>query len=66
MKRKIIIGLAAYSLLLLLGGLYVVRVIHGATTKLDELIIPDFNLGTRDKKVPILDRFIQEVAPVAR
>ena len=39
MKRKIIIGLAAYSLVLLLGGLYVIRIIHGATSRLDELIL---------------------------
>ncbi len=37
-----------------------------ADAGVDELIIPDFNLGARDKKVPILDRFIQEIAPVAR
>lgn len=31
-----------------------------------ELIVPDFNLGSRDKKLSVLDRFIEEVAPVAR
>jgi alkanesulfonate monooxygenase SsuD/methylene tetrahydromethanopterin reductase-like flavin-dependent oxidoreductase (luciferase family) len=29
----------------------------------DELIIPDFNLGPRDRKLATLDRFIREVAP---
>ena len=32
---------------------------------LDELIIPDFNLGPRERKIEILDRFMNEVAPVA-
>ncbi len=32
----------------------------------DELIIPDFNLGPRERKISVLDRFIDEVAPVVR
>jgi alkanesulfonate monooxygenase SsuD/methylene tetrahydromethanopterin reductase-like flavin-dependent oxidoreductase (luciferase family) len=32
----------------------------------DELVIPDFNLGPTEAKLPILDRFITEVAPVFR
>ncbi|MEE9281993.1 MAG: LLM class F420-dependent oxidoreductase [Myxococcota bacterium] len=37
-----------------------------AEAGVDELVIPDFNLGPRERKVAILDRFIREVAPVAR
>lgn len=37
-----------------------------AAAGVDEFIVPDFNLGPRERKVPILDRFIKEVAPVAR
>ena len=37
-----------------------------AEAGVDELVIPDFNLGPHERKVPILDRFIREVAPVAR
>lgn len=37
-----------------------------AEAGVDELIVPDFNLGPREKKLPILDRFIEEIAPVAR
>ncbi len=37
-----------------------------AEAGVDELIVPDFNLGPREKKLPVLDRFIQEVAPAAR
>ena len=36
-----------------------------ADAGVDELIIPDWNLGPR-WKLPVLDRFIEEVAPVAR
>jgi F420-dependent oxidoreductase-like protein len=32
----------------------------------DELIIPDFNLGPREPKLATLDRFIREVAPRGR
>lgn len=32
----------------------------------DELIIPDFNLGPMDAKVAALDRFMKEVVPVIR
>ncbi len=32
----------------------------------DELILPDFNLGPREAKLATLDRFIREVAPRAR
>ncbi len=37
-----------------------------ADAGVDELVIPDFNLGSRERKLPILDRFIREVAPVVR
>jgi F420-dependent oxidoreductase-like protein len=37
-----------------------------AAAGVDELIVPDFNLGKRDQKLAVLDRFISEVAPVAR
>jgi len=36
-----------------------------ARAGVDELIVPDFNLGPRDRKIEVLDRFIEEVAPVA-
>lgn len=32
----------------------------------DEFIVPDFNLGPRERKLSILDRFIEEVAPAFR
>lgn len=32
----------------------------------DELIVPDFNLGPREKKVATIDRFMEDVASVAR
>ena len=32
----------------------------------DELIVPDFTLGRGERKLAILDQFIQEIAPVAR
>ncbi len=32
----------------------------------DELVIPDFNLGRRERKLAVLDRFIEEIAPAAR
>jgi alkanesulfonate monooxygenase SsuD/methylene tetrahydromethanopterin reductase-like flavin-dependent oxidoreductase (luciferase family) len=32
----------------------------------DELIIPDFNLGPRERKLATLERFIREIAPRAR
>ncbi len=37
-----------------------------ADAGVDELIVPDFNLGARDAKLAVLDRFMQEVATVAR
>ncbi|MEE2776629.1 MAG: LLM class F420-dependent oxidoreductase [Acidobacteriota bacterium] len=37
-----------------------------ADAGLDEFIVPDFNMGPRERKVPVLDRFIKEVATVAR
>ena len=37
-----------------------------AEAGVSELIIPDFNLGPRERKLELLDRFIEEVAPVAR
>ncbi len=38
MKRKIVIGLAIYSVVFLLAGVYVIRTIRSATTSLDRLI----------------------------
>jgi signal transduction histidine kinase len=38
MKRKIVIGLAIYSVVFLLAGVYVIRTIRNATTSLDRLI----------------------------
>ena len=38
MKRKIAIGLAVYSVVFLLAGVYVIRTIRNATTSLDRLI----------------------------
>jgi alkanesulfonate monooxygenase SsuD/methylene tetrahydromethanopterin reductase-like flavin-dependent oxidoreductase (luciferase family) len=32
----------------------------------DELVVPDFNLGPMEAKLPILDRFITEIAPAFR
>lgn len=37
-----------------------------AATGLDELIVPDFVMGPRERKLPMLDQFIKEVASVAR
>ena len=37
-----------------------------ADAGVDELIVPDFNLGANERKLPILDRFIEEVATVVR
>ena len=36
-----------------------------ADAGVDELIVPDFNLGPRERKIEVLDRFMAEVAPVA-
>ena len=38
MKRKVAIGLAVYSVVFLLAGVYVIRTIRNATTSLDKLI----------------------------
>ncbi|MCK5505609.1 MAG: PAS domain S-box protein [Thermodesulfovibrionia bacterium] len=38
MKKKIIIGLSIFSLIFLLGGIYIISAIETATTKLDNLI----------------------------
>ncbi|MHB1024575.1 MAG: sensor histidine kinase [Desulfobacteria bacterium] len=38
MKRKVVIGLAIYSVVFLLAGVYVIRTIRTATTNLDRLI----------------------------
>lgn len=38
MKKKIIIGLSIFSLVFLLGGIYIISTIETATTKLDNLI----------------------------
>ena len=37
-----------------------------ARAGVDELIIADFDMGPMDAKLPMLERFITEVAPVAR
>jgi signal transduction histidine kinase len=39
MKRTIVVGLGIYTLLFFLGGLYILKVIHDATSKLDRLIV---------------------------
>ncbi|MBP2678775.1 MAG: hypothetical protein H6Q82_1840, partial [Deltaproteobacteria bacterium] len=38
MKRKIVLGLAIYSVVFSLAGVYVIRTIQTATTDLDKLI----------------------------
>lgn len=38
MKRKIVLGLAIYSVVFSLAGVYVIRTIQTATTELDKLI----------------------------
>ena len=49
------------------GGVAEIQEIVGqyAEAGVDELIVPDFNLGPRQRKSEVLDRFIEEVAPVA-
>ena len=49
------------------GGVDEIRAVveQYAEAGVDELIIPDFNLGPRQRKAEVLDRFIEEVAPVA-
>jgi F420-dependent oxidoreductase-like protein len=37
-----------------------------AEAGVDELVVPDFNLGPTEMKLPTLDRFITEVAPAFR
>ena len=37
-----------------------------AAAGLDELIVPDFTLGSGARKLEALDRFIDEVAPAFR
>jgi hypothetical protein len=37
-----------------------------AEVGVDELVVPDFNLGPTETKLPTLDRFITEVAPAFR
>jgi F420-dependent oxidoreductase-like protein len=37
-----------------------------AAAGVDELIVPDFNLGRPERSLPVLDRFIREIAPAAR
>ncbi len=53
---------------MIVGNVEEVRETIGAYAEagVSELIIPDFNLGPRERKLEILDRFIEEVAPVAR
>ena len=36
-----------------------------ARAGVDEVVIPDFNLGPMAAKLPVLDRFIAEVVPKA-
>jgi F420-dependent oxidoreductase-like protein len=50
------------------GGVGEVTEIIGAYREagVDEVIIPDFNLGSRERKVEAMDRFITEVAPAFR
>ena len=38
MKRKVVVGLAIYSIIFLLAGMYVIRTIRTATINLDRLI----------------------------
>ncbi len=49
------------------GGVDEIRAVIEAyaAAGVDELIVPDFNLGPRQRKLEVLDRFIEEVAPVA-
>ncbi|HVR28563.1 MAG TPA: LLM class F420-dependent oxidoreductase [Thermoanaerobaculia bacterium] len=49
------------------GGVEQIRAVvkEYADAGLDELIVPDFNLGPRQRKIETLDRFMEEVAPVA-
>jgi alkanesulfonate monooxygenase SsuD/methylene tetrahydromethanopterin reductase-like flavin-dependent oxidoreductase (luciferase family) len=53
---------------MIVGNVEEVREIVRAYSEagVDELIIPDFNLGPRERKISVLDRFIDEVAPVVR
>ena len=46
------------------GGVDEIRAVvrDYAEAGLDELIVPDFNLGPRDLKVEVLDRFMEGVA----
>ena len=37
-----------------------------AEAGVDELVVPDFNLGPTEMKLSILDRFIAEIAPAFR
>ncbi len=50
------------------GNVEQVREIVGAYAEagVHELIIPDFTLGRRERKLETMSRFIEEVAPVAR
>lgn len=41
------------------------RVGEYAEAGVDELIVPGFNLGSQERKIEVLDRFMEEVAPVA-
>jgi F420-dependent oxidoreductase-like protein len=48
------------------GGVEEIRAVvkEYADAGVDELIVPDFNLGPRDRKIEVLDRFMEEVALV--
>jgi F420-dependent oxidoreductase-like protein len=49
------------------GSVEEIRAVVGeyAEAGVDELIVPDFNLGPRERKLAVLDRFMEEVVPVA-
>ena len=49
------------------GGVDEIRAVvrDYADAGVDELIVPDFNLGPRDRKIEVLDRVMEEVALVA-
>ena len=44
------------------GGVDEIQAVIGAYAEagVDELIVPDFNLGPRQRKLEVLDRFIDE------
>ena len=50
------------------GGVEEIREIVAGYSEagVDELIVPAFNLGSRESAIEVLDRFIEEVAPVVK